>query len=583
MALQVWLPLNGNLNNQGLGDINISGTPTYTSGKIGSGLSNRILLSGYSSYLQPSHTNSISIACWIRSTTNDYIIACGAFEFRGSPSVVQFRLGNGSTNTYAATSSIKPLADEWVHVVGVWNADNKMVLCYLNGTKVAEYQANNSINFNTISSNFYLPYNGTNVCINDFRLYDHALSNKEVREISKGLCVHYPLNDAYIENTTNLGNTSSTYSNMNKNSEYAAGSWGGDAGTITYYSNGGYNDYPYKVYHKTSTGSGGIYKKTDNDIELIEGHTYTMSVYVKASIEFTDSSYSFNINRGSDNYYINYGKSFKFTTEWQRLEKTFTVGTGYGGLYGEMSIVYYDGIEDYYVYYSGFQIEEKDHATPYTPVSRNETIVYDCSGNNFNGTKSGNISIVNDSMRNSCSASFPCSCAAKIYNENVPKPLKDITFSCWCKIVGTNARQFIMSMGRDDTQSGFNLLLNENNNYCVHGSFGTLNSGISANNEWTMIAGTYDGTKVKCYVNGELKQELAYTSDLTYVYGPAFVVGKMAYRYDFDDYYFPVNGSISDVRFYATALSADDIKELYNAPTHITKTGTLMTQGEVIE
>ena len=38
MALRVWLPLNGNFNNQGLDSFAISGTPTFVNGKTGKGL-----------------------------------------------------------------------------------------------------------------------------------------------------------------------------------------------------------------------------------------------------------------------------------------------------------------------------------------------------------------------------------------------------------------------------------------------------------------------------------------------------------------------------------------------------------------
>ena len=41
--------------------------------------------------------------------------------------------------------------------------------------------------------------------------------------------------------------------------------------------------------------------------------------------------------------------------------------------------------------------------------------------------------------------------------------------------------------------------------------------------------------------------------------------------------------SISDFRIYATALTADQIMELYNTPISISNTGTLLTKGEVIE
>lgn len=44
-----------------------------------------------------------------------------------------------------------------------------------------------------------------------------------------------------------------------------------------------------------------------------------------------------------------------------------------------------------------------------------------------------------------------------------------------------------------------------------------------------------------------------------------------------------LNGNMSDVRIYSTALSADDILALYNTPTSIASNGTLLTQGEISE
>ena len=46
-------------------------------------------------------------------------------------------------------------------------------------------------------------------CLNDFRIYDHALSAKEVEEIAKGLVLHYKL-DEPNPNLLKLGNVEQT-------------------------------------------------------------------------------------------------------------------------------------------------------------------------------------------------------------------------------------------------------------------------------------------------------------------------------------------------------------------------------------
>ena len=56
------------------------------------------------------------------------------------------------------------------------------------------------------------------------------------------------------------------------------------------------------------------------------------------------------------------------------------------------------------------------------------------------------------------------------------------------------------------------------------------------------------------------------------------------------DYYYMIgkrvsncNCQMSDFRIYNTALSADDILELYHTPISLSNNGTLLTQGEYVE
>jgi len=78
----------------------------------------------------------------------------------------------------------------------------------------------------------YTPYYFTGK-INDVRIYDHALSTKEVEEIAKGLVLHYKLDNYWLaENLLVNTHFDSRYSqttgwDTSKNGTLLADSWGG--------------------------------------------------------------------------------------------------------------------------------------------------------------------------------------------------------------------------------------------------------------------------------------------------------------------------------------------------------------------
>jgi hypothetical protein len=384
MGLRVWLPLNGSLENQGISNVTITntGATVDSAGKIGSCYS--FTTSKLIQCVLDKSITSInnSVACWVKfnslPASGAYVCLLKAGGVGSGYSTGTIILWLEGSQMYVTVKGANPAtADKvshpfttgiWYHLVATY--DGSVAKIYSNGMEIYSKSVVSTGTYTTITS-FLVgannaagatstpnPNYGLNGYINDARFYDHALSVKEVRELARGLMVHYKLDmDQSTEPTTNLGGTSINYSNMTYGNAYGASTWGGDAGTVTYYATGGFNNGPYKVYHKTATGTGGIYKKTANDITITSGKTYTVSAYIKASRSFTESHYGFNINgvAGSDsNHYITSGVSLSITTEWKRFSFTFTATDADAGTYGEMSIIYNDQVADYYVYYSCF-------------------------------------------------------------------------------------------------------------------------------------------------------------------------------------------------------------------------------------
>lgn len=597
MALQVWLPLNGNLNNQGLCFSNFT-TSTATinnSGKIGK-CYNFTQNTGSGIYLSSGisctdfmnkyiNNHSWTLCAWVNTSSSStpvmYLTFGLGFWVGSSTSISLYN----SSRTVSCSTNTPSNGNVWHHVAASYNVVDNKISIYVDGilkntnTYTSGYTYSSSWtngifigrnpNNSTASDSYF--YKGD---INDVRIYDHCLSPKEVHEIAKGLVLHYPLDDPYSESTVNLGNTSTTYSNQTEGNAYTASSWGGDAGTITYYKSGGYNNGPYKVYHKTATGSGGIYRKTANDITIVEGKTYTMSIYVKASRDYTDSVHSFNINgvtSSDSNHYITASSSVHFTTEWTRVERTFTASANDAGTYGEMSIVYNDNVTDYYVYFSCFQIEEKDHATPFVIGTRTGDVI-DTSGYLNNGTITGQLVISNNTSRYKNSVHLLDSASSiKIGNLSTMIPEKIFTFNIWFKKItdewSTKSWETILG-----GPSGFELeSKNGGNSSCniVAYSWGGNSSSKYIPYQidtWNMLTMTRDTSESKFYLNGELK----YTGTAGSVPSGNYFIG--AWNTATQQNY---RGCLSDARLYTTILSDEDILELYNTSALIDNFGNI--------
>lgn len=231
MSLQIWLPLNGNLNNQGLKNITFSlsgsstGLAVNNSGKIGK-CYERTAAAG-NSYRSSSTINldgDITMACWAYvsgtpsgDTANGIVsnhshgsntgIGINVKQVSSSDYRISCSTGTGSNRTYCSYYGTTNIKDAWHHLGVTYNKTAKQLQLWVDGN--VEYTLSSYVNaskadyidiFNwstdIVSSSSYRA-----ICkLNDVRIYDHCLSKREMKELSKGLILHYKLTDAPVNN-----------------------------------------------------------------------------------------------------------------------------------------------------------------------------------------------------------------------------------------------------------------------------------------------------------------------------------------------------------------------------------------------
>lgn len=213
MSLKLWLPLMGDFHNQGLdGDINFTTSGTVNNapnGKLGGtckAFNTSCAIGNYdftlgdeaslTLWMKPTAIPTGATTNWIVDLASDsgYGYSTFGFALRGTNIAVCCIAGDHNFN---ATHEM--VVDKWYHIAVVWK--RPYTYFYINGQLQYTYSGlDDGTVFTSSKLSFGANVVGTSssrakVSLNDFRLYDHALSVKEVHEISKGLIAHYPLNN----------------------------------------------------------------------------------------------------------------------------------------------------------------------------------------------------------------------------------------------------------------------------------------------------------------------------------------------------------------------------------------------------
>ena len=77
-------------------------------------------------------------------------------------------------------------------------------------------------------------------------------------------------------------------------------------------------------------------------------------------------------------------------------------------------------------------------------------------------------------------------------------------------------------------------------------------------NEWTFVAGTYDGTTMKLYVNGQLETSVSISGSLTTNSSPLQIGTRLNLAAD------TFSGKLDDLRVFSSVLSETEIQSLFN-------------------
>jgi hypothetical protein len=392
--------------------------------------------------------------------------------------------------------------NKWYHIT--WCYDGNKNEVYINGVNILSNIVNTYFNItdtqvrigSTLQGQYYL-----GAKINDIRIYNKVLSEKEIKEIARAKILHYNFND-FQEPTVNLA-PFTDYSNRAYNNTYSASSWGGDVGTVVYYQNGGYNNLPYKKLTKTVSGTGGSYLPDHYSINIENNKTYTISCYMKSSYPTTLNGYCLDLNRATDNAYRIYSPGFNLTTDWVRCMWIYNSGSSDAGIYHTTGIIYNDTDLPIDIYWCEFQVEEKDHATPYTLTSRSGK-VNDSSGYNNHSTLSL-ATTPKYTIGKLGSGGYWWIDSTKLIQTTLNKPTDTVTMNCWFKSNTSGSSGYHIPMNIDSSyyemsisssgkiRVGFNL---SGTRYVYD-----YGSGILDGN-WHMLTSSYDGTYIKGYIDG---------------------------------------------------------------------------------
>lgn len=555
MSLQVWIPFtDGTLKQQGLSDATVSSAGTINltnAGKLGKCITFTSTAGGLTipPSTMTSFTDACSVAFWFKindwgtsyatyfqagtgsTPWNNYIFG---FLRYASNSTICFTISNGSSASNGSYLTSTMSIGVWYHVAITYETGKCKI--YLNGELDHEYTTTIVPAFDKITkisvgrSNADSSYQ-TQCNMNDLRIYDHCLSPMEVKELSKGLMLHYPLNrngwgQENLLKDSHVAVSTSSYAMHN------------------YYFESGKEPVEGKQYTIQLKG------------QLGQGKTY-FGIYNSGGsvscVSLTPSSQKNGIYTATFNWRVG-SVANTYLRVYHMLSSTTATST----------------IE-------WIKLEEGDKATPWCPnasdssaaiIGLNSAVEYDCSGFGNNGVLNGINEYTSDTIRYNVSRIFN-GVNNPVTLPNLSTLISDgiFTFSVWFKKETDqwSSKSWETIFGGP---SGFEFSSKSGSTnspvlYAYSWNKGTYNYTLDEWHHFVMVRTTsgtvfyLDGVQAFTGTAGSIPSG-------NYFLGAWSTITGQNYK-----------GKMSDARIYATALSADDIKSLYENKGYVDNKGNI--------
>lgn len=641
MGLQVWMPMIGNINNQGLSNFSyFSGN--YVQGTCSTfGKCLNVPNSSPISFTADGLVNAkkFSVCFWTladKSTKTDWnqMLQLGDKKTDGSYGS-NFRFESCTTYPRACSfhNNDKNAITAGSRILGSSNSTWYHVCVTYDGTELKSYTNGNLIGTDVGNGGYltgYVQIGSANYfgLMNDLRIYDEVISQKQIRSIYNLQIIHYPLNNIYEVGITNKYFGDAAEGALNYDGNYI---------TRTKLSNE--RGYKYKLSY-TGTGKD-MWKSLEigSHFSFTAGRTYYYSCKVRCHSkshtqlflraarcgtmvdtlnadgqwhEYTVSqTINANFNRGDGivtcnpwvEFYTNdmstSGMSYTFDVDIKDIQ--VTEGQKYSFIANEMVTSSVSDISGYSnnasvgigVQYSvsntSLNILDDSVSVDDTTLSVQNASVTDTTLSLASNNASVGVGV--QSPRYDACYYFSAKSYLKFPNPiYAKKTIWGLTINMWVRLdSGCGGYATILS-GLNNPTSNFPWI-------CVNTEQSGLWSYIWSNtpqygkgmpnqslslNTWYMITYVFNSGSVYWYLNGTRKGDITKYTTLNYINADMEYLA-LGNSYSGTQWNTNFCGWISDFRMFTTVLSADDVKALYQNSASITSTGQVMLAGEVVE